>query len=75
VHRERSPESFELIPAGLPVVTQLAGIASAQPWLAELPALIAQVRDEFGIRLAPPLHGGSCSRVAPAELPDGRQAA
>jgi streptomycin 6-kinase len=65
-------DSFELVPAGLPVVTQLAGVASARQWLAALPSLIGQVRDEFGVRLAPPLRGGSCSWVAPAELPDGR---
>jgi streptomycin 6-kinase len=67
-----SSDSFDLVPAGLPVVTQLAGVASAREWLAALPSLIVQVRDEFGVRLAPPLHGGSCSWVAPAELPGGR---
>lgn len=59
------------VPPTLPVVRQLGRLAAARPWLAELPALIEQVRDEFGLRLSPPLHGGSCSWVAPAELPDG----
>jgi len=62
---------LSLVPPTLPVVQELGRIAAARPWLADLPALIEQVRDEFGLRLSPPLHGGSCSWVAPAELPDG----
>jgi streptomycin 6-kinase len=65
-----SPGSFELVPATLPV-TQLARTESGRLWLAGLPSLIAQVREAFGLRLSAPLHGGSCSWVAPAELPDG----
>jgi streptomycin 6-kinase len=60
-----------LVPAGLPVVTHLSRIPAAQPWLAGLPALIEAVTAEFGLRTGPPLHGGSCSWVAPATLPDG----
>ena len=67
-----SEEEFDLVPGDLPVVTQLGRLASARSWLAELPSLVMQVRDDFGLRLSPPLHGGSCSWVAPAELPDGR---
>jgi streptomycin 6-kinase len=59
------------VPADLPVVVSLGHIPAARDWLAGLPDLIAQVRDEFQLRLAPPLYGGSCSWVAPAELPDG----
>src|SRR3954471_16759344 len=55
----------------LPVVEHLGHVPSAGPWLAELPQLIEQVREVFGLRLSAPLHGGSCSWVAPAELPDG----
>jgi streptomycin 6-kinase len=69
---QQSPPSgsFELVPATLPV-TQLARMESGRLWLAELPSLIEQVREAFGLRLSAPLHGGSCSWVAPAELPDG----
>ena len=49
-------------------------MAEARPWLAALPTLIEQVRDAFGLRLSAPLYGGSCSWVAPAELPDGTRA-
>lgn len=55
----------------LPVVEHLSGVPSAVPWLAALPRLIEQVREAFGLRLSAPLHGGSCSWVAPAELADG----
>jgi streptomycin 6-kinase len=73
---QRSPSSgaFELVPATLPVVAELGRIESARAWLRELPSLIEQVRDVFGVRLSAPLHGGSCSWVAPAELPDGTRA-
>jgi streptomycin 6-kinase len=61
----------DLVPATLPVVAELGRIESGRLWLAGLPALIEQVRDEFGLQLSAPLHGGSCSWVAPARLPDG----
>jgi streptomycin 6-kinase len=61
----------ELVPADLPVLTTLGPLPQAQPWLSSLPALVAEVRDEFGLELSAPLHGGSCSWVAPARLPDG----
>ncbi|WP_341273984.1 hypothetical protein [Krasilnikovia cinnamomea] len=64
----------EMVPDDLPVVTTLGRIAAARPWLAALPALIAEVRERFGVRLGPPWHAGSCSWVAPAELPDGTPA-
>lgn len=60
-----------MVPSSLPVVEQLGRMPSARPWLAELPQLIEQVREAFGLRYAAPLHAGSCSWVAPAELPDG----
>ncbi|SNT62441.1 streptomycin 6-kinase [Asanoa hainanensis] len=63
--------SLALLPPTLPVVRQLGRLAEAEPWLASLPALISEVRDEFGLSLSPPVHGGSCSWVAPAALPDG----
>jgi streptomycin 6-kinase len=61
----------DLLPPGLPVLTNLAGVPAAQDWLRQLPGLITAVRDEFALTLQPPLHGGSCSWVAPATLPDG----
>jgi len=61
----------DLVPADLPVLTTLRPRADAQAWLRRLPGLIAEVRDEFGLRLSAPLHGGSCSWVAPATTPDG----
>jgi streptomycin 6-kinase len=64
-------DGFELVPAGLPVVEQLGRVPSARRWLAELPQLIEQVREAFGLRFSAPLHGGSCSWVAPAQLADG----
>ncbi|GIF53845.1 streptomycin 6-kinase [Asanoa ferruginea] len=65
---------FDLVPATLPMVQQLSRLPDGRRWLAELPSLVEQVRAAFGLRLAPPLHAGSCSWVAPAELPDGTRA-
>jgi streptomycin 6-kinase len=61
----------DLIPADLPVLANLGGLDEARSWLGALPALVAEVRDEFELELQPPLRGGSCSWVAPATLPDG----
>ena len=72
VQTSGSSAAFELVPADLPVVEQLTPMEPARQWLAELPSLVVGVCDEFGLRLSPPLHAGSCSWVAPAELPDGR---
>jgi hypothetical protein len=55
----------------LPVVRQLSKVADARPWLADLPRLITEVRDEFGLQLAAPIAGGSCSWVAPARTAAG----
>jgi streptomycin 6-kinase len=65
---------MDLVPPGLPVLANLDGEPRARQWLRGLPELIAEIRDEFGLTLAPPLHGGSCSWVAPATLPDGTAA-
>ncbi|WP_067500083.1 aminoglycoside phosphotransferase family protein [Actinoplanes sp. TFC3] len=59
------------IPADLPVVRELSRTADGRRWLGELPGLIDEVSDAFGLMLGPPLHGGSCSWVAPATLADG----
>jgi streptomycin 6-kinase len=63
-----------LVPPDLPVMTELGRVAEARPWLDALPSLIDDVRDEWDLRLSAPLHGGSCSWVAPAERPDGTTA-
>ena len=60
-----------MLPPDLPVVREMSRTPGARPWLDRLPRLIDEVRDTFGLTLRPPLHGGSCSWVAPAELPDG----
>jgi streptomycin 6-kinase len=65
---------FDLVPATLPVVRQLGRIDSGRRWLTELPSLVEQVAAAFELRLSAPLHAGSCSWVAPAELPDGTRA-
>ncbi|WP_306216000.1 aminoglycoside phosphotransferase family protein [Actinoplanes sp. RD1] len=59
------------VPDDLPVVRELSRNPEARRWLAELPRLIDEVRDGFGLFLGAPLHGGSCSWVAPATLADG----
>src|SRR3954469_25322250 len=63
-----------LLPPGLPVLTTLGGLSEAQEWLSALPSLIADVAARWQLRLSPPLHGGSCSWVAPCETPDGTAA-
>lgn len=68
-----SSMSFGLVPPTLPVVTQLGRVDAARSWLDRLPSLIEEVRDELGLVPAEPLHGGSCSWVAPAERGDGTQ--
>ncbi|WP_305784523.1 aminoglycoside phosphotransferase family protein [Symbioplanes lichenis] len=59
------------VPGDLPVVRELSRNPEARRWLADLPRLIDEVRDGFGLVLGAPLHGGSCSWVAPATLADG----
>ncbi|MGH3646742.1 MAG: aminoglycoside phosphotransferase family protein [Micromonosporaceae bacterium] len=44
---------------------------SGREWLAGLPALIAEVRDRWALRLGQPYGGGSCAWVAPVTLADG----
>ena len=63
-----------LLPPDLPVLAGLGGVAAAQDWLRELPDLIDEVREEWQLTLSAPLHGGSCSWVAPTTLKDGTHA-
>lgn len=57
-----------------PVAAELSRHKAGRVWLARLPQLIEQVRDEWALRLGRPVIGGSCSWVAPAEMPDGTRA-
>ncbi|MEV6109939.1 aminoglycoside phosphotransferase family protein [Streptomyces sp. NPDC051940] len=65
----------DLFPPDLPLFT---GLGEREPrardWLAGLPALVDRYRDAWSLRLGRPFHGGSCSWVAPARLPDGTAA-
>jgi streptomycin 6-kinase len=65
---------LELLPSALPIVVTLGQREDAASWLAGLPSLVEQVREQWQLRLSAPLHGGSCSWVAPAERPDGTRA-
>ncbi|MFT2018200.1 aminoglycoside phosphotransferase family protein [Streptomyces sp. 796.1] len=66
-----STSDAALVPATLPVVAEMSKTASGRAWLAGLPALIAEFQDRWELRLGPPIHGGSCSWVAPVTLPGG----
>ena len=66
--------SAELLPPTLPVLTGLGEVPSAQDWLARLPSLIDDVREAWQLTVSAPIHGGSCSWVAPAVRPDGTHA-
>ncbi|MFF4607086.1 aminoglycoside phosphotransferase family protein [Streptomyces sp. NPDC001339] len=68
---DRFPIRF---PALLPVVEQMGRTASGRSWLARLPGMVREIEERWQLRLGAPFHGGSCSWVAPAELPDGTAA-
>ncbi len=63
-----------MFPPTLPVVATVSMHEGGPQWLARLPSLVAELRDRWSLRLGPPIHGGSCSWVAPARLPDGESA-
>ncbi|AXK31388.1 hydroxyurea phosphotransferase [Streptomyces armeniacus] len=67
--------STERVPPSLPVVTTMGRHAGGRAWLAELPGLIEEFRERWGLRLGEPFHGGSCSWVAPAWRPEDLDAA
>ncbi|OKH99274.1 hydroxyurea phosphotransferase [Streptomyces sp. CB02923] len=67
----RAPLSDDLFPAGLPVYATVGSTAEGRAWLDRLPATVRDVQEQWDLRLGAPLHGGSCSWVAPVELPDG----
>ncbi len=60
-----------LAPASLPCVTAMGRHRSGREWLARLPRMIGELREEWGLRLGRAFHGGSCSWVAPAWREDG----
>ncbi|VBA57505.1 hypothetical protein LAUMK41_02481 [Mycobacterium attenuatum] len=64
--------SAELFPASLPIVATLGGRVDGRAWLEELPRTVARLQSRWCLRLHAPFHGGSCSWVAPAHLPDGQ---
>ncbi|MFF3274152.1 aminoglycoside phosphotransferase family protein [Streptomyces chrestomyceticus] len=70
----RAPLSSDLFPAGLPVYATVGRTPDGRAWLDRLPAVVRSVQEEWDLRLGVPLHGGSCSWVAPARLPDGGDA-
>ncbi|MEU9112891.1 aminoglycoside phosphotransferase family protein [Streptomyces sp. NPDC048483] len=67
----RTPYDHHRFPAELPVIRQMGGTASGRAWLDRLPGLVREVEERWELRLGDPIHGGSCSWVAPAELPGG----
>lgn len=70
----KRPMDTDLFPPTLPVVATVSGNEGGPEWLAQLPSLVAELRDRWSLRLEAPIHGGSCSWVAPAQLPDGESA-
>ncbi|MFH8346574.1 aminoglycoside phosphotransferase family protein [Streptomyces sp. NPDC018045] len=67
----RAPLSDDLFPADLPVYATVGRTPDGRAWLDRLPATVRAVQEQWGLRLGAPLHGGSCSWVAPVQLPDG----
>ncbi|MGW4644169.1 aminoglycoside phosphotransferase family protein [Sphaerisporangium sp. NPDC004334] len=61
----------ELFPPTLPIMTTMGRTQEGRSWLAALPSLVEKLRERWSLRLGAPFHGGSCSWVAPARLPDG----
>ncbi|MFF3159495.1 aminoglycoside phosphotransferase family protein [Streptomyces sp. NPDC057910] len=61
----------ELFPSTLPIMDTLGGSGPGRAWLDGLPQTVARMRARWSLDLQAPFHGGSCSWVAPASLPDG----
>ena len=57
----------------LPVFTELTS-DEGRAWLASLPALVASVEDEWGVRTGSPFTQGSAAWTAPATTADGQPA-
>ncbi|MFD7921082.1 aminoglycoside phosphotransferase family protein [Streptomyces sp. NPDC059740] len=74
-HRETArPRGWghsDRFPLDLPVVAGLRDTAAGWAWLEELPGIVRDLVERWGLRLEPPLRGGSCAWVAPATTPDG----
>lgn len=69
-----APLRDDLFPTGLPVYSTVGRTASGRAWLDRLPATVRAVQEQWDLRLGAPLHGGSCSWVAPVGLTDGTEA-
>ncbi|AJT62808.1 hypothetical protein T261_1120 [Streptomyces lydicus] len=65
------PHRAGRFPADLPVIRQMSRTASGRAWLDRLPGIVREAAERWELRLGAPFRGGSCSWVAPAELPDG----
>lgn len=63
-----------LLPPSLPVVETLTGNRDGECWLRQLPGLIDTLASRWQLRTSAPLHGGSCSWVAPTLRADGTPA-
>ncbi|GGL12697.1 hydroxyurea phosphotransferase [Sphaerisporangium melleum] len=61
----------DLFPPTLPIMETMARTGDGRSWLAALPALVDELRRRWSLELGAPFHGGTCSWVAPARLPDG----
>jgi streptomycin 6-kinase len=64
----------DLFPPTPPVVATVNQYDDGPAWLQKLPGVVEELRERWSLRLGAPFHGGSCSWVAPAWLPDGEPA-
>src|SRR5215471_5701771 len=60
--------------AHVPVYRSLSGVAEAQSWLRELPALVAALEREWEVETGAPYEGGSTAWTAPARCWDETRA-
>jgi streptomycin 6-kinase len=65
---------LEMVPSSLPVVATVRRQPGGSAWLAELPSVISALCSQWSLRVGAPLHGGSCSWVAPAWTSAGGEA-
>lgn len=65
---------MSVVPASLARKVSAFRDGEGVPWLQRLPALLADCGARWQLRLGSPFDGGSLNFVAPAQLPDGRDA-